>query len=107
MGDIASGRNSEVYASNHVSAEIAYGVPLLGDKLIATPFVGLQDRHKRLGVGLHRGSLFGLAVEGMQHNQDLALRVRAGMHTQHIILRLEGSLDKYGHHAYFRLHHDM
>ena len=107
MGDIASGRNSEVYASNRVSAEIAYGVPLLGDKLIATPFVGLQDRHKRLGVGLHRGSLFGLAVEGMQHNQDLALRVRAGMHTQHIILRLEGSLDKYGHHAYFRLHHDM
>ena len=107
MGDIASGRNSEVYASNHVSAEVAYGVPLLGDKLIATPFVGLQDRHKRLGVGLHRGSLFGLAVEGMQHNQDLALRVRAGMHTQHIILRLEGSLDTYGHHAYFRLHHNM
>ena len=107
MSDIASGRNSEVYASNHVSAEVAYGVPLLGDKLIATPFVGLQNRHKRLGVGLHRGSLFGLAVEGMQHNQDLALRVRAGMHTQHIILRLEGSLDTYGHHAYFRLHHNM
>ena len=107
MSDIASGRNSEVFASNRVSAEVAYGVPVLGDKLIATPFVGLQNRHKRLGVGLHRGSLFGLAVEGMQHNQDLALRVRAGMHTQHIILRLEGSLDTYGHHAYFRLHHNM
>ncbi|MDE2800390.1 MAG: cadherin-like beta sandwich domain-containing protein, partial [Gemmatimonadota bacterium] len=106
MGNIASGRNSEVYASNRVSTEVAYGVPL-SDKLVATPFVGLQDRHKRIGVGLHRGSLFGLAVEGMQHNQDLALRVRAGMHTQHIILRLEGSLDTYGHHAYFRLHHDM
>ena len=106
MSDIASGRNSEVFASNRVSAEVAYGVPV-GDKLIATPFVGLQNRHKRLGLGLHRGSLFGLAVEGMQHNQDLALRVRAGMHTQHIILRLEGSLDTYGHHAYFRLHRDM
>ncbi|MCY3868416.1 MAG: cadherin-like beta sandwich domain-containing protein [Gemmatimonadetes bacterium] len=106
MSDIASGRNSEVYASNRVSTEVAYGVPL-GDKLVATPFVGLQNRHKRIGVGLHRDSLFGLAVEGMQHNRDLALRIRAGMHTQHIILRLEGSLDTYGHHAYFRLHHDM
>ena len=106
MSDIASGRNSEVFASNRVSAEVAYGVPV-GDKFVATPFVGLQNRHKRIGVGLHRGSLFGLAVEGMQHNQDLALRVRAGMHTQHIILRLEGSLDTYGHHAYFRLHRDM
>ena len=106
MSDIASGRNSEVFASNRVSAEVAYGVPV-GDKLVATPFVGLQDRHKRLGLGLHRGSLFGFAVEGMQHNQDLALRIRAGMHTQHIILRLEGSLDTYGHHAYFRLHRDM
>lgn len=106
MSDIASGRNSEVYASNRVSTEVAYGVPL-GDKLVATPFVGLQNRHKRIGVGLHRDSLFGLAVEGMQHNRDLALRIRAGMHTQHIILRLEGSLDTYGHHAYFRLHRDM
>ena len=107
MSDIASGRNSEVFASNRVSAEVAYGVPILGDKLIATPFVGLQNRHKRLGIGLHKNSLFGLAVEGMQHNRDLALRVRAGMHTQHIILRLEGSLDTYGHHAYLRLHHDI
>ncbi|MCY3679806.1 MAG: cadherin-like beta sandwich domain-containing protein [Gemmatimonadetes bacterium] len=106
MSDIASGRNSERHVSNRVSTEIAYGVPL-GDKLVATPFVGLQNRHKRIGVGLHRDSLFGLAVEGMQHNRDLALRIRAGMHTQHIILRLEGSLDTYGHHAYFRLHHDM
>ena len=106
MGDIASGRNSEVYSSNRVSAEVAYGVPV-GDKFVATPFIGIQDRHKRLGLGLHRGSLFGFAVEGMQHNQDSALRVRAGMHTQHIILRLEGSLDTSGHHAYFRLHHDM
>ena len=107
MSDIASGRNSEVYSSNRVSAEVAYGVPLLGEKLIATPFIGLQDRHKRLGIGLHRGSLFGFAVEGMQHNQDLALRIRAGMHTHNFILRLEGSLDTYGHHAYFRLQHDM
>ena len=107
MSDIASGRNSELYSSNRVSAEVAYGVPLLGEKLVATPFVGLQDRHKRLGFGLHRGSLFGLAVEGMQYNQDLALRVRAGMHTHNFILRLEGSLDTYGHHAYFRLQHNM
>ena len=107
MSDIASGRHSEVFASNRVSAEVAYGVPILGDKLIATPFVGLQNRHKRLGIGLHKNSLFGLAVEGMQHNRDLALRVRAGMHTQHIILRLEGSLDTYGRHAYLRLHREM
>lgn len=107
MSDIASGRNSEIFASNRVSAEVAYGVPVLGDKLIATPFVGLQNRHKRLGIGLHKDSLFGLAVEGMQHNRDLALRVHAGMHMQHIIFRLEGSLDTYGHHAYFRLHREM
>ena len=48
MSDIASGRNPEVFSSNRVSAEVAYGVPV-GDKFVATPFIGLQNRHKRLG----------------------------------------------------------
>ena len=82
-------------------------MPVFGDKLMATPFVGLQGDYKRLGLGLHRGSLFGVAVEGLQNNRDLALRVRAGMRTHHVILRLEGSLDTYGHQAYFRLQRDM
>ena len=107
MGDIASGRSTGLYSSNPVSAEMAYGMPVFGDKLMATPFVGLQGDYKRLGLGLHRGSLFGVAVEGLQNNRDLALRVRAGMRTHHVILRLEGSLDTYGHQAYFRLQRDM
>ncbi len=107
MSDIASGRSTGLYSSNPVSAEVAYGMPVFGDKLMATPFVGLQGDYKRLGLGLHRGSLFGVAVEGLQNNRDLALRVRAGMRTHHVILRLEGSLDTYGHQAYFRLQRDM
>ena len=52
MSDIASGRSTGLYSSNPVSAEVAYGMPVFGDKLIATPFAGLQGDYKRLGLGL-------------------------------------------------------
>ena len=38
---------------------------------------------------------------------SICVHLRTGMHTHNFILRLEDSLNTYGHHAYFRLQRDI